>query len=48
MKKGIFPNTILLNFHRPPTFEQITKDEQSGVVFGNLILPEQYKSCYDH
>ena len=45
-EKGFFPNTVLLNFHRPPTFEQVAKDEKSGVVFGNLILPERYKSCW--
>lgn len=44
--KGFFPNTILLNFHRPPRFEQVARDEKSGVTFGNLILPDRYKSCW--
>lgn len=44
--KGFFPNTILLNFHRPPNFEQLMRDETSGVSFGNLILPDRYKSCW--
>lgn len=41
-----FPNTILLNFHRKPIFEQQAKDEVSAVAFGNLILPDRYKSCW--
>jgi DNA sulfur modification protein DndB len=45
-EKGFFPNTILLNFHRPPRFEQVARDEKSGVTFGNLILPDRYKSCW--
>lgn len=45
-EKGFFPNTILLNFHKAPAFEPKAKDEQSGVAFGSLILPDQYKSCW--
>ncbi|MBY5516209.1 DGQHR domain-containing protein [Rhizobium leguminosarum] len=41
-----FPNTILLNFHRKPMFEQQAKDDVSAVAFGNLILPDRYKSCW--
>lgn len=41
-----FPNTILLNFHRKPVFEQQAKDDVSAVAFGNLILPDRYKSCW--
>ncbi|HVR91101.1 MAG TPA: DGQHR domain-containing protein [Novosphingobium sp.] len=44
--KGFFPNTVLLNFHRAPSFEQKARDDESGVAFGNLILPDQYKSCW--
>ncbi|HEV2818117.1 MAG TPA: DGQHR domain-containing protein [Allosphingosinicella sp.] len=43
---GFFPNTILLNFHRKPIFEQQAKDEISSIAFGNLILPDRYKSCW--
>ncbi|MEO0881403.1 MAG: DGQHR domain-containing protein [Pseudomonadota bacterium] len=43
---GFFPNTILLNFHRSPKFERHTKDKQSGIQFGELILPDRYKSCW--
>jgi DGQHR domain-containing protein len=41
-----FPNTILLNFHRKPQFEQQAKDDVSSVAFGSLILPDKYKSCW--
>ncbi|MBB3391609.1 DGQHR domain-containing protein [Rhizobium sp. BK275] len=41
-----FPNTVLLNFHRKPNFEQQAKDDVSAVAFGNLILPDRYKSCW--
>ena len=44
--RGFFPNTILLNFHRPPNFEQQAKDEDSGVAFGQFLLPDRYKSCW--
>ena len=43
---GFFPNTILLNFHRSPRFEQTASDKESGIAFGNLILPEKFKSCW--
>lgn len=45
-EKKFFPNTILLNFHRKPLFEQTAKDEISSVAFGNLVLPDRYKSCW--
>ena len=44
--KKFFPNTILLNFHRKPVFEQTAKDDISSVAFGNLILPDRHKSCW--
>ncbi|AJA09875.1 hypothetical protein SKP52_14965 [Sphingopyxis fribergensis] len=44
--KKFFPNTILLNFHRKPLFEQTAKDDISSVAFGNLVLPDRYKSCW--
>lgn len=44
--KGFFPNTVLLNFHRSPGFEQKARDETSGIAFGHLLLPDRYKSCW--
>ena len=43
---GFFPNTILLNFHRSPQFNAKAKDELSGIRFGELVLPDRYKSCW--
>jgi len=43
---GFFPNTVLLNFHRKPTFNKRTTDGVSGVQFGDLLLPDRYKSCW--
>lgn len=43
---GYFPNTILLNFHRKPVFNRSSKDEKSKVQFGELTLPDRYKSCW--
>lgn len=45
-KGKFFPNTILLNFHRKPSFEQQAKDDVSSIAFGSLILPDRYKSCW--
>ncbi len=43
---GYFPNTVLLNFHRKPGFEPKLKDDVSGISFGNIILPDKYKSAW--
>lgn len=43
---GFFPNTILLNFRRSPHFNRQASDELSDVQFGQLILPDRYKSCW--
>lgn len=43
---GFFPNTILLNFHRSPNFNRKAKDDVSGIQFGDLLLPDRYKSCW--
>jgi len=44
--KGYFPNTILLNFHRKPTFHRSSSDDLASVQFGELVLPDRYKSCW--
>jgi len=44
--KGYFPNTILLNFHRKPTFHRSSADALASVQFGELVLPDRYKSCW--
>ncbi|MFH1805440.1 MAG: DGQHR domain-containing protein [Pseudomonadota bacterium] len=42
---GHFPNTILLNFHRKPVFNQ-KYPSNNNVTFGEIILPDRYKSCW--
>lgn len=42
---GYFPNTILLNFRRKPRFDRSSKDPLARVQFGELTLPDRYKSC---
>lgn len=43
---GYFPNTILLNFRQKPRFNRRSKDSLAKVQFGELILPDRYKSCW--
>lgn len=43
---GYFPNTVLLNFHRKPQFDRSSKDTFAKVQFGELTLPDRYKSCW--
>ncbi len=43
---GYFPNTILLNFHTKPRFDKVGKDSQSSLQFGEIYLPDKYKSCW--
>lgn len=45
-KDGFFPNNIIVNFVETPKFEIVQKDEQAGVHFGNLYLPNKYKSAW--
>ena len=43
---GYFPNTILLNFREKPHFNRSSKDPLANVQFGEIILPDRYKSCW--
>jgi len=43
---GYFPNNILINFTRPVRFDKISHDEQSGVTYGQLYLPDKYRSAW--
>lgn len=45
-KDGFFPNNIIVNFVETPTFEPVQKDARTGVHFGNLYLPNKYKSTW--
>jgi len=43
---GYFPNNILINFVRNVRFEKATIDENAGVQFGRLHLPDRYRSAW--
>jgi|ERR1035437_5515698 DGQHR domain-containing protein len=43
---GYFPNNLLINFTRPVKFERSAQDDQSGVQFGRLHLPDRYRSAW--
>lgn len=43
---GFFPNNILINFKRKIRFEKISSDDLSMITFGNLYLPDRYRSAW--
>jgi DGQHR domain-containing protein len=43
---GFFPTNILLNFTRTVRFDQIARDETADVSYGNLYLPDRYRSVW--
>lgn len=43
---GFFPTNILINFVNPVRFEHIAKDDETGVSWGNLYLPDKYRSAW--
>jgi DNA sulfur modification protein DndB len=43
---GYFPNNLIINFTRSVRFDKVQVDEQSGVIFGQLFLPDKYRSAW--
>ena len=43
---GYFPNNLIINFTRDVRFDKVSHDENSGVTFGNLHLPDKYRSAW--
>jgi DGQHR domain-containing protein len=43
---GFFPTNILVNFTSKCRFEQLTKDDDGNITFGNLYLPCRYRSAW--
>lgn len=43
---GFFPTNILVNFPAKCRFEQVAKDEETNVAFGNLFLPNRYRTAW--
>ena len=45
-KGGFFPNNIILNLSDKPNFELVQKHDEAGVHYGNLFLPNRFKSAW--
>jgi DGQHR domain-containing protein len=43
---GYFPTNILINFDEKRRFEKKASDEAADVQFGNLYLPDKFKSAW--
>ena len=43
---GYFPTNLLINFHRSVRFDKIAQDDSSGITFGQLYLPDRYRSAW--
>jgi len=43
---GYFPNNLLINFTRNVRFDKMYHDERSGVTYGQLFLPDRYRSAW--
>lgn len=43
---GYFPNNLIINFQRSVRFDKIAQDETAGVTFGQLYLPDRYRSAW--
>ena len=43
---GFFPTNLLLNFKIPTRFDIVKADNDTGVTYGYLYLPDQYKSAW--
>ena len=46
IKSGDFPNNLLINFHRQVRFDKVAFDDTSGITFGQLYLPDRYRSAW--
>ena len=43
---GYFPNCVLMNFQSEPRFSKQSSDEERQISFGQLYLPDTFKSAY--
>jgi DNA sulfur modification protein DndB len=43
---GYFPNNLILNFTRAVRFDRVAHDSMAGVAFGQLHLPDRYRSAW--
>lgn len=45
-KGGYFPNNLILSFNRAIRFDKIFKDDAADVTYGQLYLPDRYRSAW--
>jgi len=43
---GFFPNCITVNFQHAPRFDQMSSIEERQIAFGELYLPDRFKSVW--
>ena len=43
---GYFPNNLIINFTRAVRFDKIVQNEGDAVAFGQLYLPDRYRSAW--
>lgn len=43
---GYFPNNLVINFTRPVQFDKVAQDDEAGVTFGQIHLPDRYRSAW--
>jgi DNA sulfur modification protein DndB len=43
---GFFPTNLLVNFKRKVRFDTLESDDETGVKYGYLYLPDRYKSAW--
>lgn len=43
---GFFPTNLLINFNRAVRFDPKSKEDSGGLTFGDLYLPDRYKSAW--
>lgn len=45
-KGGYFPNNLIVSFTRKIRFDRVSRDEAADVTFGQLYLPDRYRSAW--
>ncbi len=43
---GYFPNNLIINLTRGVRFDKTAQDDDAGVAFGKLYLPDRYRSAW--
>jgi DGQHR domain-containing protein len=43
---GYFPNNLIINFTRCVRFDKVAQHDNTGVIFGQLYMPDRYRSAW--